>query len=67
VIYALRGEARGRINALYMTIVFALGAGGSAIATLAYDAGGWRGAMLAAGVIGALGVSLFATELRKRA
>ncbi len=27
--FALRGEARGRINALYMTIVFVLGAGGS--------------------------------------
>jgi predicted MFS family arabinose efflux permease len=67
VIYSLRGEARGRINALYMTIVFLLGAGGSAIATLAYHAGGWLMAMLAAGAIGALDVALFATELWKRA
>ena len=57
----------GRINAIYMTIVFLLGAGGSAIATLAYHAGGWRAAMLAAGVIGGIDVALFATELRKRA
>jgi predicted MFS family arabinose efflux permease len=63
VIYSLRREARGRINALYMTIVFVLGAGGSALATLAWHAAGWRGAMLAAGVIGAVDVALFATEL----
>ena len=66
VIYSLRGEARGRINAIYMTIVFLLGAGGSAIATLAYQAGGWRAAMLTAAAIGALDFALFATEFLKR-
>ncbi len=62
VIYALRDEARARINAIYMTIVFLLGAGGSAIATLAYHAGGWRTAMLAAAAIGAIDFALFTSE-----
>jgi len=62
VIYSIRGEARGRMNAIYMTIVFLLGAGGSAIATLAYHAGGWQAAMLTAAAIGALDIALFATE-----
>ena len=69
VIYSIRGEARGRMNAIYMTIVFLLGAGGSAVATLAYHAGGWRAAMLTAAAIGALDLALFATEVlgpRKR-
>jgi predicted MFS family arabinose efflux permease len=62
VIFSLPGEDRGRTNAVYMTIVFLLGAGGSAIATLAYHAGGWRGAMATGTVIGLIACLLFATE-----
>jgi predicted MFS family arabinose efflux permease len=64
VIYSLPGEHRGRYNALYMTIVFVVGAGGSAMATLAYHAAGWWGAMGAAMALGVLVLALFATELR---
>jgi predicted MFS family arabinose efflux permease len=67
VIFSLPGGDRGRVNAVYMTIVFLLGAGGSAIATLAYDAYGWSGAMGAGAAIGGLALLLFATEfLAKR-
>src|SRR3954447_12802689 len=52
VIYSLPGEARGRMNAIYMTIVFLLGAGGSAVATLTYHHGGWWTSMLAGSVLG---------------
>lgn len=62
VIFSLPGEDRGRVNAVYMTIVFLLGAGGSAVATLAYHAGGWAGAMAAGTALGVIVTLLFATE-----
>lgn len=62
VIFSLPGEDRGRVNAVYMTIVFLLGAGGSAVATLAYQAGGWMGAMTAGTVLGVIVTLFFATE-----
>ncbi len=67
VIFSLPGEDRGRVNAVYMTIVFLLGAGGSAVATLAYHAGGWVGAMTAGTVLGVIVTLLFATEWLGRA
>jgi predicted MFS family arabinose efflux permease len=63
VIYSLPGEARGRLNAIYMTIVFVLGAGGSAAATLSFHLGGWRASMLTAAGLGVLVLLVFATEL----
>ncbi len=62
VIFSLPGEDRGRVNAIYMTILFVLGAGGSAIATLAYHAAGWWGAMGAGAVLGSIVTLFFATE-----
>ena len=62
VIFSLPGEDRGRVNAIYMTIVFLLGAGGSAVATLAYHAAGWWGAMGAGAALAAVVGLLFATE-----
>jgi cyanate permease len=67
VIYSLPGEARGRMNAIYMTIVFLLGAGGSAVATLTYHHGGWWTSMLAGSVLGLVVLAIFATELRRPA
>ena len=67
VIFSLPGEDRGRVNAVYMTIVFLLGAGGSAVATLAYHAGGWMGAMTAGTALGVIVTLLFATEWLGRA
>jgi predicted MFS family arabinose efflux permease len=54
VIFSLPGLERGRLNAVYMAIVFALGGGGGAIATFTYQAGGWwatAGAGFALGVV----------------
>ncbi|MBW8483775.1 MFS transporter [Actinomadura parmotrematis] len=41
--YELRPEARGRINAVFMTLFFAGGAAGGVLAPLAWSAGGWGG------------------------
>jgi hypothetical protein len=58
----LRSDARGRVNAIYMTIVFLLGAGGSALATFTYHQGGWWASMAAGAALGAVGLGVFATE-----
>lgn len=52
LIYALRPEARNRLNTVFMTMMFTGGALGSIGATLAWETGGWGavcglGAMLA--------------------
>jgi len=54
IIYALRPEARARLNTIFMGATFLGGAVGSAGATLAWTSGGWGlvctfGALLAAG------------------
>ncbi|PXA83840.1 MFS transporter, partial [Nostoc sp. 3335mG] len=49
------------------TILFVLGASGSAVATLAYHAAGWWGAMGAGAVLGSVVTLLFATEFLGRA
>ncbi|MGH7005819.1 MAG: MFS transporter, partial [Alphaproteobacteria bacterium] len=41
IVFSLNDQARGRLNAVYMTIVFLLGSGGSALAAASYYYGGW--------------------------
>jgi predicted MFS family arabinose efflux permease len=66
-IYALGPEIRSRLNGLYMAMFFLGGAGGSAVASIAYARGGWT-AVCGLGVAFALAaLALFATEARPRA
>ncbi|MDW3685327.1 MFS transporter [Cupriavidus sp. CV2] len=63
-IYALDANSRGRLNALYMTAIFAGGAVGSAVASALYTHMGWAG-VVATGSGLAL-VSLAALALASR-
>jgi predicted MFS family arabinose efflux permease len=66
VIFSLPGEDRGRVNAVYMTIIFLFGSAAGVIATLVYAAGGWWGAMLLGAGAGCLVLAIFATEFLGR-
>ncbi|WP_331375773.1 MFS transporter [Sinorhizobium chiapasense] len=61
IIYALNPEARSRLNTMFMTGMFLGGAGGSAIASIAWQNGAWLGVSLVGGVLPllALGVKAF--------
>jgi predicted MFS family arabinose efflux permease len=61
VIYALRPEARARINTVYMSTVFIGGAISSAAAGILHDAYGWTGVTIYAAVLPMLGLVLWAT------
>lgn len=56
VVYALRPEARSRLNTIFMGAMFLGGAGGSAGATFAWNAGGWTLVVLLGGVFSIVGV-----------
>ncbi|HEX7858610.1 MAG TPA: MFS transporter, partial [Sphingobium sp.] len=53
-VYALRPEARARLNTLFMGGMFLGGAAGSAIAVQAWAAGGWNAVALFGGLLGLL-------------
>jgi predicted MFS family arabinose efflux permease len=58
IIFNVSGEIRGRVNAIYMTLVFAGGALGSALGTLIYHSAGWGATALTGGLIGGLALLL---------
>ncbi|MDR3408545.1 MAG: MFS transporter, partial [Methylovirgula sp.] len=58
IIFNVPGEIRGRVNAIYMTLVFAGGAAGSVLGTLTYQAGGWSATAATGGLMGALALLL---------
>lgn len=64
VVYALRPEARNRVNAAFMTSYFAGGAVGSALAAQAWTHAGWTGVSVLGAVLAAGTVTLWATERR---
>ena len=64
-IYALRPEARGRLNTLFMTGMFSGGALGSAAANAAWGAWGWRGVCLVCGGLALLALLQRGAEGRR--
>ncbi len=61
VIYALRADARSRINTVYMSTVFVVGAISSAAAGLLHDAYGWGGVTVYAAALPLVGAVLWFT------
>ncbi|WP_410942475.1 MFS transporter [Pseudonocardia phyllosphaerae] len=57
IVYALRPSARSRINAIFMTLCFAGGAAGSALAGSLWPMAGWTGACTVAIALAALGLA----------
>ncbi|GAA3013435.1 MFS transporter [Streptosporangium longisporum] len=62
VLYALRPEARNRINSAFMTCLFLGGAAGSALTSLAWVGGGWTGVCVLGAVLSAGTVVLWVLE-----
>jgi predicted MFS family arabinose efflux permease len=59
VIYALRPEARSRINTAYMTSYFVAGSAGSALSAVVYPIHGWAGVCAIGGVLPALAAGVW--------
>lgn len=66
VIYALRPEARSRINTIFMTGMFLGGAAGSAGAMTAWAHGGWAAVSGFGAALGALALTLEVTGRRAK-
>lgn len=66
VVYALRPEARSRINTLFMGSMFLGGAAGSAIATVAWSRFGWAGVVMLGAVAATMAVALQVRSLMSR-
>lgn len=62
IIFSLNEHARGRLNAVYMTIVFLIGSMGSALAAATYFYGGWWMTAVSGALMGLAVLLIFATE-----
>ncbi|WP_049567678.1 MFS transporter [Nonomuraea sp. SBT364] len=62
IIYALRPEARNRINSAFMTAFFLGGAAGSLLTSAAWTGAGWTGVSLLGGALSAAAFGLWALE-----
>jgi predicted MFS family arabinose efflux permease len=58
-IYALRADARARINSVYMTSIFVGGAVSSAVTGALLDAWGWTGVTIFAAILPAAGALIW--------
>jgi predicted MFS family arabinose efflux permease len=65
VLYSIAPEARGRINAVYMTIVFLAAAIGSILGSFSYERGGWMATTAVGAIIVGAALLLFASEPRQ--
>ena len=63
-IYALRPEARARINTVFMGTVFLTSSVCSAVSGFLYGAGGWSAVAVFVGVLPLLGLTVWALRLR---
>ncbi|MCP3063328.1 MFS transporter [Myxococcus sp. K38C18041901] len=66
-VYALRPEARSRLNTLYMVTYFAGGAAGSWLGTTAWTHAGWTGVCAAGAALCVLGLAILALSHRREA
>ncbi len=64
ILFSIAPNARGRINAIYMTVVFLAGALGSVLATACFERGGWTATAAAGGALVTAALILFLTERR---
>ncbi len=62
VLYAIRPEARNRINSAFMTSLFLGGAAGSALTSMAWARGGWTGVCVLGATLSAGTVVLWILE-----
>ena len=67
IVYALRPEARSRLNTIFMGAMFLGGAVGSAGATIAWNQGGWTAVVLLGGGFALVAAALQLVSLRGRA
>lgn len=67
IIFSVPGEIRGRVNALYMTIMFMGGAVGSLLATITYHGGSWTATAGTGAAMGILMLVLFGIETGRSA
>lgn len=66
IVYALKPEARARLNTLFMGAMFLGGAGGSAAAAAAWTHGGWSAVALLGGGLATIAVLLQISGGRRR-
>jgi predicted MFS family arabinose efflux permease len=58
IVYALRPDARSRLNTIFMGAMFLGGAAGSALATAMWSLGGWTAVSLLGAALAAMAVIL---------
>ena len=66
IVYALRPEARARLNTIFMGAMFMGGAAGSAAATLAWARSGWGFVCMLGGLLAAVAAAMQMVSLLKR-
>jgi predicted MFS family arabinose efflux permease len=66
IVYALRPEARSRLNSAYMTAYFLGGATGSGLSAVLYASHGWAGVCVLGAVFPAVGLALWLVDSARR-